>query len=126
MEKFGNTVTHESISFEDFDNFGNCFANWFQPKGHGQEIDSYYKDGDITLDDIARFFIDLKDMTCSQGCQKPLLEIGKTRTFTIYRAKFWDNEGGTNDVTNLGKVTLTRHTKDVVGYTTEEINKPRF
>jgi len=125
MSKFGNTLTHESISFEDWDNFGNCFANWFQPVGHGQEIDNYYKDGEISLHDIASMIISLRDMTCGQGCDKPLLELLKTRTFTVERARFWDNEGGTNDVTVLGKITFSRRTDTVVGYEVEVINESR-
>ena len=122
--KFGNEITRETISFEDWDNFGNCFANWFQPKGFGQEIDNYYKDGEIGLHDIASMLINLKDMTCGQGCDKPLLEPMSTRTFTITRNRFWDNKGSTGDSFVLGKITLTRY-KDDVGYNVENINEPR-
>ena len=123
--KFGNVITREHISFTDWDNFGNCFANWFQPKGFGQEIDNYYKDGEITLHDIASMLIELKDMTCGHGCKKPLLEIEKTRTFTVERGRFWDNKGSTNDCFVLGKITLTRRKNNVVGYNIEVINEPR-
>ena len=104
----GKTITRETISFMDFDNRWNCFSDWFQPKGLGQEIDSYYKDGEITLNSLAQMLHDLKDMTCSQGCKIPLLKKGQTRTFVIERARYWDNEGGTNDVITLGKITITR------------------
>ena len=50
----GKTITRETISFMDFDNRWNCFSDWFQPKGLGQEIDSYYKDGEITLNSLAQ------------------------------------------------------------------------
>ena len=124
--KYGDVITRETISFEDRDNRFGCFGNWFQPKGFGQEIDSYYKlDGTISLHDIASMIIDLRDMTCGQGCNQPLLEIGKTRTFTVERARFWDNEGGTNDCQILGKITFNRRTDTVVGYNIEIIDEPR-
>ena len=123
--KFGNVITRESISFEDWDNFGNCFSNWFQPKGFGQEIDNYYKDGEITLDNIAKFLHDLRDMTCGQGCNLPLVKIGQTRTFTIERNRFWDNKGSTSDCFGLGKITITRYSEDNTKVVVEEINEPR-
>lgn len=123
--KYGDVITRETIGFQDWDNFGNCFANWFQPVGIGQEIDDCYKDGEVTLSRIAQMLHDLKDMTCGQGCKIPLLEKGQTRTFEIERARFWDNEGGTNDVTTLGKITITRGQYDHTTVKIEEINEPR-
>lgn len=123
---FGNVITRESISFTDWDNFGFCFANWFQPKGMGQEIDDYYNlDGNITLDDIAKFLHDLRDMTCGHGCKLPLVKVGQTRTFEVERARFWDNEGGTNDCFTLGKITITRTSDDNTEVVLEHINEYR-
>lgn len=125
METFGNTITRESISFQDWDNFGDCFSSWFQPKDFGQEIDDYYTDGEITLEDIAKFLHDLRDMTCGQGCKLPLVAVGQTRTFEVERARFWDNEGGTNDCFILGKITITRTSDDNTETVIEEINEYR-
>lgn len=123
---FGNVITRESISFMDWDNFGNCFSHWFQPKGVGQEIDDYYNlDGNITLDDIAKFLHDLRDLTCGQGCNLPLVKVGQTRTFEVERARFWDNEGGTNDCFTLGKITITRTSDDNTEVVLEHINEYR-
>lgn len=125
-KKFGNVITRESISFEDWDNFGTCFANWFQPKDFGQEIDSYYDaDGNITLDAIAKFLHDLRDMTCGFGCTLPLVKVGQTRTFEVERARFWDNEGGTDDCFTLGKITITRTSDDNTEVVLEHINEYR-
>tara|TARA_R100000234_G_C4901668_1_gene135913 strand:- start:59 stop:460 length:402 start_codon:yes stop_codon:yes gene_type:complete len=125
-KKFGKVITRESISFTDWDNYGRCFSNWFQPKGFGQEIDDYYGlDGDITLSQIADFISDLKDMTCGHGCKLPLLKIGQTRTFEVERARFWDNEGGTDDCFILGKITITRTSDQSTNAVIEHINKYR-
>lgn len=123
---FGNVITKESISFEDWDNFGSCFANWFQPKGMGQEIDNYYNlDGNITLDDIAKFLHDLRDMTCGFGCTLPLVKVGQTKTFEVKRNRFWDNKGSTGDCFILGKITITRTSDDNTEVVLEHINEYR-
>ena len=123
--KYGQEVTREDIHFMDMSfDFFNCFANWFQVANVGQEIDAYYKDGEIKIEDIARFVLDNKDMTCNHGCNKPLLEDGKTVTFEVERDRFWDNKGSTSDAFILGELTFTR-TGDNVSFSVKPINKSR-
>ena len=122
---YKKVITREDVHFTDvsFD-FMNCFANWFQVANVGQEIDDYYVDGEITLEAVANFVLDYKDMTCGQGCNKPLLEDGKTVTFEIERDRFWDNKGSTGDCFILGEITFTR-INDEVAFEIKEINKSR-
>jgi hypothetical protein len=104
--KYGKVITREDIHFMDMSfDFFNCFANWFQVANVGQEIDDYYKDGEIKIEDVARFVLDNKDMTCNHGCNKPLLEDGKTVTFEV-------------------ELTFTR-TGDNVAFSVKPINKSR-
>ena len=109
METFGNTITHETIQFRntDFDKSFLCWGNWFQTKD--QEISEYYTDGEITLEAIARFLVDNAQMLCHDQLQLP---DGETTEYEIVRARFWDNEGGTDDVTNMGKIAITRTPND--------------
>ena len=104
-----NTLTHETIQFENTDSeemFG-CFGNWFQTKD--QEISEYYTDGEISLEAIARFLVDNAQMMCHD---KVLLPAGRVVEFKVTRAKFWNDEGGTNDVTVMGKIEITRTPND--------------
>ena len=122
---FGKKITRESISFMDFDNLWSCFSNWFQPKGFGQEIDKFYNGDEITLDDIAKFLHSVRDLTCNQNCNVPLVKVGQTRTFTVERDRFWDNEGSTNDCFILGEITITRYSQDHTKVEVKEINEYR-
>ena len=63
-------------------------------------------------------------MTCGHGCNRPLLEDGKTVTFEIERDRFWDNKGSTGDCFILGEITFTR-INDEVAFEIKEINKSR-
>ena len=71
---------------------GVALATGFNQKGFGQEIDKFYNGDEITLDDIARFLHSVRDLTCNQNCNVPLVKVGQTRTFTVERDRFWDNE----------------------------------
>ena len=101
------TLTHETIQFENTDSneMFKCFGNWFQTKD--QEIGEYYTDGDINLEGIARFLVDNAQMMC---CDLPnvLLPAGRVVKFKVTRAKFWDGDGGTNDVEVMGYVEVIR------------------
>lgn len=109
MTTYGNTITHETIQFEntDSDKMFGCFGNWFQTKD--QEISEYYTDGEISLEAIARFLVDNAQMLCHEKVQLP---VGETNEYRITRARFWDNEGGTDDVTRMGKIAITRTPND--------------
>ena len=106
METFGKTVTHESVSFRNTKDRWSCFGNWFNTKD--QEIGNYYnEDGVLTLENVANFLIEHKDMTCNAGCKVPMLAQGET-TYEVEVARFWDGDGGTDDVEVLGQVTIKR------------------
>ena len=108
MSAYGNTITHESVSFRAIgkDKMFGCFGNWFNTKN--QEIGNYYNDDNVlTLKNVAKFLTDHKDMTCGEGCNIPMLTQGET-TYEVEVARFWDNEGGTDDVETLGRVTIKR------------------
>jgi len=113
MTTYGNTITHETIQFEntDSDEMFKCFGNWFQTKD--QEIGEYYTDGEISLEAIARFLVDNAQMMCCDGAHgKVLLTAGRVVEFKVTRAKFWDGDGGTNDVEVMGKIEITRTPSD--------------
>ena len=113
MTTYGNTLTHETIQFEntDSDKMFGCFGNWFQTKD--QEISEYYTDGEISLEAIARFLVDNAQMMCCDGAHgKVLLTAGRVVEFKVTRAKFWDGDGGTNDVEVMGKIEITRTPSD--------------
>jgi hypothetical protein len=101
------TLTHETIQFQntDSDEMFLCFGNWFQTKD--QEIGEYYTDGEISLEAIARFLVDNAEFAC---CDLPnvLLPVGKFVEFKVTRAKFWDGDGGTNDVEVMGAIKIIR------------------
>jgi len=108
MSSYGKTITHESVSFRAIgkDKMFGCFGNWFNTKD--QEIGAYYNNGRITLEGVKRFLLDHADMTCSHGCGTKMLELGTT-TYEVEVARFWDNEGGTDDIENLGRLEITRN-----------------
>jgi hypothetical protein len=113
MTTYGKTLTHETIQFEntDSDEMFKCFGNWFQTKD--QEIGEYYTDGEISLEAIARFLVDNAQMMCCDGAHgKVLLTAGRVVEFKVTRAKFWDGDGGTNDVEVMGKIEITRTPSD--------------
>ena len=107
MSAYGKTITHESVSFRKLgkNNMFGCFGNWFNTKD--QEIGAYYIDGELHLERVADFLVDMKDNTCGYGCELPLLPEGET-TFEVEVARFWDGDGGTDDVEILGNITLVR------------------
>ena len=113
MTTYGNTLTHETIQFEntDSDEMFKCFGYWFQTKE--QEIGEYYTNDSISLNAIANFLVDNAQMMCCGDAHgKVLLPAGRVVEFKITRARFWDGDGGTNDVEVMGKVQITRTPND--------------
>jgi hypothetical protein len=103
------TLTHETIQFQntDSDEMFLCFGNWFQTKD--QEIGEYYTDGEISLEAIARFLVDNAEMKCCDGAHDNVLfPAGKFVEFKVTRAKFWDGDGGTNDVEVMGAIEIIK------------------
>ena len=109
MKTDGKTITSETIRFQatDFEKRFTCLCDWFQRSD--QEISEYYTDGEITLEAIARCLVDHAQMMCHD---RVLLPVGETVEWEVTRARFWDNDGGTDDVTNMGKIEITRTPND--------------
>jgi hypothetical protein len=109
MTTYGKTITNETIQFQatDFEKRFTCLGDWFQRSD--QEISEYYTDGEITLEAIARFLVDNAQWKCHD---RVLLPVGTIVEYRITRARFWDNDGGTDDVTNMGKIAITRTPSD--------------